>query len=461
VRREVTALAALMIAVLAVSSANCQQAASPITAPQSPFRYDDDPTVYAGASADDLYARLKSISFGDADYLSFGADLRERVEASGDALLGFRYPHAEAYDLHRLLVFADVQVDDHLRAFLQLGDHEELGRQPAALPTDVDVLDLSQAFVDASGQVAAGRATLRIGRAEMSFDDGALIGLRDGPNVRQVWDGARLTFVDGPWRWDAFAVEPAAVRPGIFDDGRMRGQPLDGVHLTVTPTSTFACDAFYYHNVNPEVGLYGAAGRERTETFGLRLRGSVKTVDGSVGAIGQTGDADGREVRAFALHADLGLGLGQAPWSPHIGVRSDILSGGDPKAEHIATFNALYPNVAYSTEATIEAPANLIQVGVVSTISPSPSVTLQSTLEGLWRYSTKDAFYAAPLFPLVRPDGSHDSYSGLESQLEATWRVNSAVTVKAALVHVFSGDFIRRGGGSDETFGMTSIALRL
>jgi hypothetical protein len=148
-------------------------------------------------------------------------------------------------------------------------------------------------------------------------------------------------------------------------------------------------------------------------------------------------------------------------WSPHVGVRSDILSGGDPKAAHVETFNALYPNVAYSTEATIEAPANLVQVGIVTTASPLASVTMQSTIEGLWRYSTKDAFYAAPLFPLVRPDGSHDPYSGLEAQLEAKWRVSRTVTVAAALVHFFASDFIRRGGGSDETFGMTSIALRL
>jgi hypothetical protein len=461
VKLTLSPLAVLAIATLASARAECQQAAPPAIAPASPFRYDDDPTAYADKVADNPYSQLKYIPLGDSDYLSFGADLRERVEASGDALLGFRLPDADAYDLHRLLVFADVRAGEHLRAFLQLGDHEEIGRQPAALPTDVDVLDLSQAFIDASGHVAGGNADLRVGRAEMSFDDGALIGLRDGPNVRQVWDGVRLTFVDGPWRWDAFVVEPVSVRPGILDDGRMRGQPLDGVHLTVTPTSTLAADAFYYYNVNPEVGLYGAAGRERTETFGLRVRGSVKNVDGSVGAIGQTGDANGRDVRAFALHADLGVGLEQAPWSPHIGLRSDILSGGNPTAQHIATFNALYPNVAYSTEATIEAPANLVQVGVVSTVSPSSRITLQSTLEGLWRYSTMDAFYAAPLFPLVRPDGRHDAYTGMESQIEATWRVNGGVTVKAALVHFFAGDFIRRGGGSDETFGMTSISLRL
>ncbi len=431
------------------------------SAPVSPFRYDDDSTVYADAPADDLYAKLKYIPLGPQDYLSLGADLRERVEASDVGLLGFRNPGADAYDLHRLLVFADLQLGPDVRGFVQLGDHEEVGRTPAAIPTDVDQLDLSQGFLDASAEVAGGRATLRFGRAEMSFDDGAIIGLRDGPNVRQVWDGARLTYVAGPWRWDAFAVEPVSVKPGVFDDGPLHDQSIEGVHLTVTPRGALAADGFYYHNLNPQVSLYGASGAERTDTFGLRLRGARGAIDGSVGGIGQTGDATGREVRAFALHGDVGWRFAGLPWAPHVTLRSDVLSGGDPRSAHITTFNALYPNVAYSTEATIEAPANLIQSGLVATADPLRAVTLQYTLEGLWRYSTRDAFYAAPLFPLVRPTSSDDAYSGVEQQLEASWRLNAFVTLKAAYVHFFAGDFIRQGGGHDEDFAMTSISLRL
>ena len=443
----------------AVGSAMAVDLSQPSAA--SPFRYDDNPAVYADAAADDLYARVKYVPLGPQDYLSFGADLRERVEASDVGLLGFRNPGPNAYDLHRLLVFADVQLGPDVRGFAQLGDHEEIGRKPAAIPTDVDRLDLSQAFLDASANIASGRATLRLGRAEMSFDDGAIIGLRDGPNVRQVWDGARLTYVAGAWRWDAFAVEPVSVKPGVFDDGPLHDQSIEGVHFTVAPSQAFAADGFYYHNLNPQVSLYGATGEERTDTFGLRLRGSKGPFDGAIGGIGQTGEAGRREVRAFALHGDIGLRLAALPWTPHVTLRTDVLSGGDPKAAHIATFNALYPNVAYSTEATIEAPANLIQSGLVATVEPWRDVSLQYTLEGLWRYSTRDAFYAAPLFPLVRPTASNDAYSGAEQQLEASWRWNAFVTLKAAYVHFFAGDFVRQGGGRDEDFGMTSLSFRL
>lgn len=442
------------------TSAVAQTAAPP--APTSPFRYDDDPTVFAAAPADDLYARLKFIPLTDNSYLSFGADLRERVESSDVGLLGFRYKSSDTYDLHRLLVHADLQLGPDVRFFGQVGDHDETGRAPAPAPTDVDRFDIQQAFVDLSHPVADGRATLRLGRAEMSYDDGAIIGLRDGPNVRQVWDGVRGIYVAGAWRWDVFAVKPVQVKPGVLDDGPLPDQSLEGIHLTASPApiAPLTLDAFYYRNINPRVSLLAASGKEATNTFGARLRGAIGPFDASGGVIGQTGELGDRSVRAFAAHLDAGWNI-PAPWTPHLLVRADVLSGGDPRKTTVETFNALYPNVAYSTEATIEAPANLIQTGVVARVNPFRTVTVQYTLEGLWRYSAKDAFYAAPLFPLVRPDGTNDRFSGIEQQVSTVWRLNQIVTLNAAYVHFGAGDFIERGGGHDENFAMTSISFRL
>jgi hypothetical protein len=431
-------------------------------APTSPFRYDDDPTVFARAPADDLYARLKFIPLAENSYLSFGADLRERVESSDVGLLGFRDKTSDIYDLHRLLVYADLQLGPDLRVFGQVGNHDETGRAPGPAPTDVDRFDVQQAFVDLSHAVAGGRATLRVGRAEMSYDDGAIIGLRDGPNVRQVWDGVRGIYVTGPWRWDVFAVKPVQVNPGVLDDGPQPGQSLEGVHLTTAPAliSPLTLDAFYYRNINPNVSLLPTSGREASNTFGARLRGAEGRLDASGGLIGQTGELGNRPVRAFSAHVDAGWSF-PAPGTPHLLLRADVLSGGDPRKNTVETFNGLYPNVAYSTEATIEAPANLIQAGLVARVDPLPTLRLQYTLEGLWRYSTKDAFYAAPLIPLVRPDGTNDRYSGMEQQVSMAWRLNPIVTLNAAYVHFGVGEFIRRGGGHDENFGMTSISFRL
>jgi hypothetical protein len=47
-------------------------------------------------------------------------------------------------------------------------------------------------------------------------------------------------------------------------------------------------------------------------------------------------------------------------------------------------------------------------VGAVALVPIGRVVSVQYTLEGLWRYTSRDAFYAAPLAPLVRPNGTDD-----------------------------------------------------
>ena len=450
------ALAFAAALLLTAHGANAK-AADGAMASSSPFRYDDDVSEYADRK--DLFGQLKHVSLGDG-YASFGADLRERLETSDVALLGFRSRNAQTYDLHRLLLFADLHPENNVRLFIQIGSHLEAGRERTA-PTDVDRLDLAQAFVDFSQSIGAGRLTVRLGRAEMSFDDGALIGLRDGPNVRQSWDGARISYADRILRLDVFAVRPVAIHEGIFDDASANGQSLQGAHASVDPSKALGFDLFWYHSVKPGVAVLGSSGRTQTNTVGAKLRFATGPYDGSLGVISQTGVVGPDHVRSFALHADLGRRFSKLNLSPHLSFRADVLSGGSPQSKYIGTFDALYPNVSYSTEATIEAPANLVQVGLVGKVTPTRRLEVQYTLEKLWRYSSQDAFYAAPLTALVLPDGTGDRSLGVEQQLSVRWRASDFVTLHAALVRFDAGSFIKRAGGSNETFCTVSLALRL
>ena len=295
----------------------------------------------------------------------------------------------------------------------------------------------------------------------MAYDEGALIGLRDGPNVRQAWDGFQSFYVLPEARIDAFVVKPVDVAPGYFDDRTLAGQTLWGVHLAASPPAAapVRITAFYYGSTMPEVRFYPRAGKEQTHTAGLRLLASGGSFDGSVGGIGQAGIFAGRPVRAWAVHADAGWTIA-VPWHPRLGVRTDALSGGGGNGT-VQTFNALYPNYAYSTEATIEAPANLIQAGATLGLHPLDAVTVNYTLEGLWRYSVRDAFYAAPTFALVPPDGTSRRFTGIEQQVEAIWRVNSFADLTAAYVHFEPGAFPRAAHARPQDFGMVQLAIHL
>ncbi len=429
----------------------------------SPFRYDDDVSAYAPASARvNLYDDLKYIALDNraGDYLSFGADLRERVETVGNALLGFSDRGLEAYDLHRLLLFADLH-DGGFQIFVQLGSETEAGRAPGPLPTDIDRGDLAQGFLGYTFSAGAGALSIRGGRFEMAFDEGALIGLRDGPNVRQVWDGLQSFYVLRDTRIDAFLVKPVDVSPGYLDNRPLAGETLWGLHVSAAPAliAPLTLTAFYYGSIMPEVRFYPRPGKEKTHTIGLRLLGSRGDLDGSIGGIGQIGTLAARDVRAWAAHADAGWTL-RLPWTPRLGLRSDILSGGTASGT-VHTFNALYPNYAYSTEATIEAPANLVQAGATLGVHPLGPVTVNYTLEGLWRYSVRDAFYAAPTFALVPPDSTGHRFTGIEQQVEATWRINRFLELSAAYVHFEPGAFLRTAHARSQDFGVTELSVRL
>ena len=456
---------------LAVLVALWLAAPDPCSAQQAPqgyapvFRYYDDFSFLADpASRTDPVDVFKYVPLlmAPGAYATFGLDDRERVEASANALLGFGFKRPQAYDLHRLLFDADLHLRE-LRVFVQVGSALEDGRRPGPIPLDVDRLDLQQGFTDCRLAAAAGQLVLRAGRQEMSYDEGAIIGLRDGPNVRLSFDGVRASYVDPTYGLDLFAVRPVNVSSGAFDDGDLAGQALYGFHATVTPKTApgLAIDAFVFGNTMPAVSLYPTTEAERTATLGTRLRYAGGGFDGSVGAIGQTGDYGGRDVLAYAAHVDAGYTFRDLPAAPGFTLRADVLSGSDdPGHGTVHTFNALYPNVAYSTEATIEAPANLIEPAVLLFAQPVADLRVQYILEGLWRYSTADAFYAAPLVPLIPGNSSTARFVGLEQQISATWRLSEHVAITAAYVHFLAGDFVARGGGRSEDFGMTEVDFR-
>ena len=60
--------------------------------------------------------------------------------------------------------------------------------------------------------------TLRAGRQELAFGSSRLVSVREGPNVRQSFDGLRVMLTTAPWRIDAFVTLPVETNRRIFDD---------------------------------------------------------------------------------------------------------------------------------------------------------------------------------------------------------------------------------------------------
>ena len=433
------------------------------------FRYDDDFTYLADPQKrvswyDALkYVPIASVTDG---YLSLGADLRERVESYDYGYFGLAQALHTTYDLHRALVDADVHLDE-VRIFMQLGNYIESGRKPAALPTDDDRGDVQQAFLDYAPTLDVGRLTLRTGRFETKFGEGLIVSPREGPNIRQAWDGVQAFYELPEIRIDVLAVRPVTDKPGYFDDTSNAKQSLWGVYATLNPLAgqRYGADLYYFGNVNHAVSLYTgshAPGEEHTSMFGGRWYGSSGAFDSTHEIAIQTGHFNARNVLAFAVHTEAGWTLSNAASTPRIGIKADVLSGSrNPLYGTVGTFNALYPNVAYGSDAVLEAPANLIEAGADVHLHPTSALDIEYTGGGLWRYSTRDAFYASPLFPLIAGNVGNQRYIALEQQIAANLLINQYLSLRASVVHFSAGDFVREARGHDTHFAMFYIAARL
>ena len=116
-----------------------------------------------------------------------------------------------------------------VRLFTELQSSLEKGRTGGPRPTDADLLDGHQGFVDwriLTGEPA--RLTLRIGRQEVGFGSGRLIAPAEGLNLRRSMDGARIMADFGKVVWSASALRLVQAKPGMFDDVPDHTQTLVG-----------------------------------------------------------------------------------------------------------------------------------------------------------------------------------------------------------------------------------------
>ena len=155
---------------------------------------------------------LKYIPLSSSDpnsYASLGLDLRERVESTQIDPFGIGSPHANTYLIQRLDIYADVHPNANWQVFVQLQDDRAFSKD-IITPVDKDPLDLEQAFVTYSNDVAGGTLKVRVGRQQM---------------------GIRSTEVHRGSRWSERAP---IVRCGLGGLGKV----LMAVHRILEPPST-------------------------------------------------------------------------------------------------------------------------------------------------------------------------------------------------------------------------------
>lgn len=360
----------------------------------------------------------------------------------------------DGYGLLRALASA-TYVEDNWQARVQLGVHAENGKAGGPGRTDRGALDVQQAY----WRWQRGGFHLQLGRQEAGYGSSRLLSVRDGPNIRLAFDGARAGWKGRLGTLDLMALRPLENRPGAFDDRGERGAHLWGAYATTARGRGPGQWDLYLLDYRREGARFAAgSGTERRETLGARWFGQFGALDWNSELVAQGGElqtvAGTLDVRAWTLATDTGWRWTERPLQPRLGLKADIASGdGKLHDGRLGTFNALFPKSAYFSEASLLAPANLMDLQPTLTLRLHHAVTTELGVQMAWKQRRADAVYTTPA-PLLALPGSAGGARriGTQYKSETRWQASKHWQWQLQLAWVDAGPALKQAGGQDTLF---------
>lgn len=370
---------------------------------------------------------------------AFGGSLREQTEITSDDSLG-QGGRADRVLLHRLLLRLDGATLPSVRTTLELGASAQGGRNGGSSPVDESEPDLHQGYLD--WNLPDTLAQLRLGRQEWTLGSGRLVSVRDGPNIRRAFDAARVQGKIADTSWRLFWGRPVQNRDGAFDDREDRTQHLGGIEFSrpLAPASS-ALELYVLDYRRDTAAFASGTGSERRHSYGVRWHGKDQNFDFNSEAVWQDGSWGETRIRAWTIANDAGWQAPLGGYRARLGFKADLASGdGDPDDGQLETFNALYPNPSYFSDAALIAPANLIDLQPNLSVPLSPALRLYTGWNLLWKHRRADAVYTTPV-PLTVVGGSagRSRRIGQQMQLSAQWNPRDQLSLDASYVHLRPG----------------------
>lgn len=440
--------------------------AASLDCPPRAFRWQEDCNELAHSDAALGWHRLRGIPIDrkQSAWLTLGGEYRFRVETLDDPSFGLRGSSYTARD-HRWFAHADLHLAAAPRVFVQLSAAADEGRKPAARSFDQSAVDVAQAFVDLPLAAADNRFLLRLGRQELDLHGNRLVSTREAANLRRAFDAALATFAGERVSALGFAGRPVRNAAGAFDDRANEGERFAGASIEFawrpgTATDTFSL--FYFDRTRPRTVFQDASGRERRHTLGARFVHGSATSDLALQAAYQRGDIASKRVRAHGFAGDLG-------WRPvdwrlklRFGVSFGYASGDRTSGDDaVGTFDVIYPNLGYFTDAPLFYPGNTVDVQPNVTLALSTVLTVQAGCDFIHRVKSTDAVYEPPGIPLVRGEGAGGDSAATLCFGKATWRPLAKLEVIASYVHGQPEDVLRGAGGAATDYWLAQLALKL
>ena len=451
---------AAALALVAAFASTAASAADPSCPPEASayrfLRFDESYTYLKRpeCAVDEFDAvKFRELGIGDAR-ISFGADVRIRMETGQDLRYYAAPPNTRNDVQQRYHGHADLRIDDHLRFFGELKVAQVAGR-PVPLPSDEDGLDVHQAFVEWKGEATR----VRLGRQEFMFGGNRRLFPRTGPNVKGSYDAARITQQWGDWSIDVIAFKQVSIDPGSFDDVSIDSQRFATVYATgPTPWAGLRTDAYYIGMERDGVRYVQGLADERRHSIGARLFGRLGAWDHDHEVTLQSGTFGSGDIRAWAVEGEVGYTMPDQPTRPRISLRYDAGSGDrDPADPRLETFNSVFPRGGVTADVFGFSPANLLHLRLALEQRLAPRLAIVVSADGVWRTSVRDGIYGAGANIIAAAPSSRSRNVGWDVDTTLNWRLTRQIVVGLSAGYFRNGTFSRDAGLADRQWVIAPV----
>ena len=422
------------------------------------LRENDDWSFLANPSLrSDFWDPIKYIPLGcltccEACYVSLGGEVREVFEQVGNDNWG-KQRYVNAFLLQRYMLHSDWHLGENFRVFVQLKSGLEDFRAGGARPIDEKRLDFEAAFLEIGNTHKKNWAVLRVGRQELNYGSGRLVSVREGPNVRQSFDGVKIRSKAGAWNVDAWAVRPDLDKFGFFDNAADHKTAFWGVYATRPVVSQrlrgVGYDLYYLGLDRKSATFERGTAAELRHIVGARLwRPIAKEESGAdfdYEGVVQFGTFGSDDVRAWTFASDTGYSLTNVPLRPRFSIKADISSGDNPGSHTLGTFSPIFPlgNYFGVLADTGPGPVNFIDVHPRIQTQLPHGISISTDFVAQWRENINDGVYAVPGFLLVPANGSRARFVGYRPGAEVRWQINRHAYLQADYGIFYAGQFLK------------------
>jgi hypothetical protein len=374
----------------------------------------------------------------------------ERLRFEGYHGLGYRSTAAsdDDYLLMRFRFAMTLTPAPWLKLHSELQDSRVAWKKPPIAPPNENTWDLRQAFVEfGEGEDPAFR--LSVGRQEVNFGAGRLIGRSDWRNAGRTFDAALASLRLYRLRMTAFSLSVVVPRSHGMSH-HQSGAVIHGLYGGIdnlVPHSVLEPAVFW--RLAPDYRTdAGSPAKLDEKTLSLRWAGMVtRQFDYSAETAAQTGHLGSDSVSAWLLSL---VGGYTVPWlagTPRFFAEYFFASGdGSPKDGHQNTWRHLHPTHHDRNGLADQIGfQNLRELRTGVRLSPARHWVVAAVVSDWHLANSKDALYDTSGNVVARDiTGRAGDHVGVELDLEMSYRLNREVELCAGIGRIAPGAFLKK-----------------